>query len=266
MVKTQLFIAAALLSGVAIGYFVRPDAEELSHEERQNSAVAELFSDKGSEASLAALRARIAELESQLAARGDEAVTTESKTESKTDPTDGEAVVVDRRGPPTSAEIRERMARFEKEDPQRFAQMTNHFAQMRNRRRERAAMKIDFLSSVDTSTMGESARNIHTALQDLIARRDELEDRLHNPDLSDEERNELFEDMRQSEHEMRGLSRAERDNLFAQTAEALGLSGEDAEEFAATINDIIEATDGSFGMRGGPPPGPPPGSPPDRGL
>lgn len=259
MLRTQLFIAAALLSGVAIGYFAKPDPGEAGHEERQEAAVRALFSDKGDEASLAALRARIADLERRLAARGE--TNAAARTESKVEPgvtRPDEAARPERRGPPTAAEMRERMARFEKEDPQRFAQMTNHFAQMRMRRQERAAMKIDFLSSIDTSGMDESARQTHEALQGLIARREELEEKIHNLDLSDEERAGAFEELRRNGDAMRELNRAERDNLLAQTSAALGLSGEDAEELTETIKDIIEATEGSFGRgRGGPPPGMP---------
>lgn len=256
MVRTQLFIAAALLSGVAIGYFAKPDGEAVGHEDRQEAAVAALFSDKGDEASLSALRARIADLERQLAAR-DGAASTGSRI-AEEEPRREEGARSERRGPPTAEEMRERMARFEKEDPQRFAQMTNHFAQMRIRRQERAAMKIDFLSSIDTSGMDESARQTHEALQELIARREELEEQMHNPDLPDEERAQLFEEMFKNDRAMNRLNRAERDNLLAQTSEALGLAGEDAVELTETIKDILEATEGSFGgMRGGPPPGGP---------
>jgi len=258
MVRTQLFIAAALLSGVAIGYFARTDLEDSRHEEAQEAAVKALFSDKGDEASLMALRARISELERLLAERGETPSSTEKKIEGDDAGQRAKGEEGARRGPPTAAEMRERMARFEKEDPQRFAQMTNHFAQMRRRRSERAAMKIDFLSSIDTSDMDDAAREAHAEYQDLIARRDILEERIHNPDLTDEERAELFGEMRENDHAMRRLSQVERDNLLAQTAAIIGLTGDDAVELAETIKDIIEVTDGSSGMRGGPPP-PPPG-------
>jgi len=258
MIRTQLFIAAALLSGVAIGYFARTDSDVSVHEDSQEAAVKALFSDRGEEATLRALRARISELERLLAERGEKPAATEEKVEGGEEAPrekNGEGV---RRGPPTAAEMRERMSRFEKEDPQRFAQMTNHFAQMRRRRSERAAMKIDFLSSIDTSDMDDAAREAHVEFQDLIARRDEIEERIHNPELTDEERARLFGEMRENDMAMRRLSQVERDNLLAQTAAVIGLSGEDAVELAETIKDIIEVTDGSSGMRGGPPP-PPPG-------
>ena len=66
MIKHQMFIAAALLAGVAIGYFVKDEpipAEEPKTEEVAKKQVA----DKGEAASVRALRHRITELERLLA-------------------------------------------------------------------------------------------------------------------------------------------------------------------------------------------------------
>ena len=49
---------------------------------------------------------------------------------------------------------------------------------------------------------------------------------------------------------IRELSRAERDNLLVQTAEALGFQGDDAAEIMDTINSIYEATDSGWGWGG----------------
>ena len=66
MIKHQMFIAAALLAGVAIGYFVKDEpipVEEPTAEEIAKKPVA----DKGDEASVKALRRRSVELEKLLA-------------------------------------------------------------------------------------------------------------------------------------------------------------------------------------------------------
>ena len=256
MIRTQMFIGAALLAGVAIGYIAKPDRSAAAEPESDNAAaVATLFSDKGEEASLAALRARVAELEKLLAERNaasDEAVATEAAPRRE----EG------RRGPPSAAEMRERFARMEKEDPVRFAQMTNFFASMRRQRMARAQSKIDFLSAVDTSRMSASAKSTHDELQYLIASREELEERMQNPELSDDERRQLFEEMRETDMAIRELSGEERDNLIGQLLEGIGLEGEESVEVSDTIRSIIEATNAGGGMRGGPPPGmPPPGAP-----
>ena len=70
MVKTQMFIFAALISGVAIGYFVKPGESPAPTEPAEVETAKPLMENKGESASVAALRARIAELEGMLTARG----------------------------------------------------------------------------------------------------------------------------------------------------------------------------------------------------
>ena len=255
MLKSQMFIAAALFAGVAIGYFAKPERVAPAQGPEEAETVRKI-ADLGESASVKALRARIAELEKALAERrdGGEDAKPEAVKEASAGRGEGE-----RRGPPSAEEMRERFQKMEKEDPVRFAQMTNHFAKMRERRIERALSKIDFLSSVDTSGMSARAKKTHEDLQDAIARREELLERMHQQDLSDEDRRQAMEAMRENETAMRELNMAERANLLAQTAEALGLGAAEAAEMTATINDIFEATGG--GTRMGPPGPPPPGVP-----
>ena len=62
MIKHQMFIAAALLAGVAIGYFVK-DEPIVAGAPTAEIAPKKSVADKGEEASVRALRRRIAELE-----------------------------------------------------------------------------------------------------------------------------------------------------------------------------------------------------------
>jgi len=254
MIRTQMFIAAALLAGVAIGYVAKPErsaaAEPPSEADR---AVAALFADYGEEATIASLRSRISELERMLAEKESAKGGEEQKVEEEDRPRRRD----ERRGPPSMEEMRERFARMEREDPVRYAQMTNHFARMRQMRIERAQSKIEFLSSVDTSRMSSSAKRTHDDLQDLIARREELEAELHNPDIEEEDRRRIFEEMRRTDHEMRELNAVERDNLISQVALSMGLGEDDAVEVSETIKDILDVTDGQM-QQMPPPPGPPP--------
>lgn len=132
------------------------------------------------------------------------------------------------------------------------------------RRAQRAQSKIDFLSSIDTSVMNQQARETHEALQGLIAKREELEAKMFSPDTPDEDRQQLFQDMRETDRAIREKNDQERVNLLQQTAEALGLSGAEATEMVDTIGEIYEATSnrgwggpgpggpmGGFGGRGG---------------
>ena len=249
MIKHQMFIAAALFAGVAIGYFVKDEpipAEAPKVEEKTKRPVA----DKGEEATVKALRHRIAELERLLAEK-------DGKSEIAISNAVAEAVKM-RPPEPPRGNWRERMEEMKKNEPERYTQMTNRFAQWRRDRAAQARDKIDFLSSIDTSRMSAGAKKTHNALQDLIARREELEQQLHQEDLSDEERGRLMRELGDSHRELMRLNGEERKNLFDETAKGLGFTGADAKEFTATIQEVIEATDSGWGGRrhGGGPRGP----------
>ena len=258
MIKHQLFIAAALLVGVAIGYFVKDEpkasaAEPAKAEEKAKKPVA----DKGDEATVRALRRRIAELEKALAEQGETAETAVASAEPQ-------ARTPDR----PQQNWRERMEEMKKNEPERYNEMTNRMVQWRRDQAARARDKIDFLSSIDTSRMSAGAKKTHDALQGLIARRDNLEAQLQQEDLTDEERGTLMRELRESHRELQHLNAEERRNLLDETAKGLGFAGEDAKEFSATIQDVIEATDSGWGGRrhGGPRGGGPrgPGGPGGR--
>ena len=250
MIKHQMFIAAALLAGVAIGYFVKDEpipAEELTTEEVAKKPVA----DRGTEASVKALRRRVAELEKLLAEK-------DGKSEIAISNAVAEATKARPPEPPRGS-WRERMEEMKRNDPERYTQMTNRFAQWRRDRAAQARNKIDFLSSIDTSHMSAGARKTHAALQELIADREEIEVRLQDPDLSDEERGKLMRRLWESHGELQRLNDEERKNLISETARSIGFEGEDAEEFSATIREVIEATDSGWGehrRHGGGPRGP----------
>ena len=246
MIKHQMFIAAALLAGVAIGYFVKDEpipAEEPKAEEKAKKPVA----DKGDEASVKALRRRIAELERLLAEK-------DGASEIAISNAVAEAAKI-RPPEPPRGNWRERMEEMKKNDPERYTQMTNRFAQWRRDRAAQAQDRMEFLSSIDTSRMSAGAKKTHNALQDLIARREGLEQQLHQEDLSDEERGKLMGELHSTHHELMRLNGEERKNLFDETAKGLGFTGADAKEFTATIQEVIEATDSGWGgrhHRGGP--------------
>ena len=247
MIKHQMFIAAALLAGVAIGYFVKDEpipAEEPKTEKVEKKAVA----DKGEEASVKALRRRIAELEKLIAKKDGEseiAISNAVAEAAKTRPPE-----------PPRMNWRERMEEMKKNDPERYTQMTNRFAQWRRSRAEQARDKIDFLSSIDTSHMSAGAKKTHNALQSLIAKREDIEQQLQSPDLSDEERGKLMGELHSTHGELMRLNGEERRNLFEETARNLGFSGEDAKEVSATIQEVIRVTDGGWGGHHGRPRGP----------
>jgi len=257
MLKTQFFIAAVLIVGVAIGYFARPSDGVAVVDETSYVAKGKV-TDKGEAASVKALRRRIAELEKLLAENGVKAETAISNAVA--------GAVADVPGDRPRGNPREWMENLKKNDPERYTQMTNRFAQWRARRAERARNTVDFLSSIDTSHMSAGVKKTHDELQELIARREELEEQMHQENLSDDQRNQLFEQMRETDHAIRRLNQQERTNLIEETAKNLGFEGQDVKDISATIQEVIEATGGNGrgGFFGPPPGGPGPGGPGGR--
>ena len=256
MIRSQLFIAAALLAGVAIGYFTAGTPVPSAREESATVAK-KAISDRGEDASVKALRRRIAELEKLLA---------EKDGKSEVAISNAVAAALQNRPPePSRQNWRERMEEMKRNDPERYTQMTNRFAQWRRSRSEQARDKIDFLSSIDISRMSAGAKKTHNSLQDLIAKREEIEQQLHQEGLSDDERGKLMGELRSTHHELMRLNGEERRNLFEEAARNLGFAGEDVKEFSATIQDVIEATDSGWGGgRHGGHSGPPLGGPGGR--
>ena len=257
MIKHQMFIAAALLVGVAIGYFVKNEpvpAEEPKTETVEKKAV----TDKGDEATVRALRHRIAELEKALAAKDEHAEVAISNAVAATQARPPE---------PPRQDWRARMEEMRKNDPERYVQMTNRFAQWRRSRSEQARDKIDFLSSIDVSHMSAGAKRTHRALQDLIAKREEIEEQLQQPDMADDQRRPLMEQLHDMRHQIQRLNGEERMNLICEVTNSLGFEGEAATEIALTLKDVIQATDDGFEPHGGHHGGhrgPPPGGPRGR--
>ena len=238
--------AAALLAGVALGFCfgaATSATPEQTKAEREDAAKRPL-ADVGESASVKALRAQVADLKRRLAAAQATAAATNEVAVAASN---------DGRGQPRG-DPHEWMEDLKKNDPERYAQMTNRFARFRRRRLERQQRNLDFLASVDTSRMSASAKKTHAALQDAIARREELEEKIHQEGISDSERQELWGQIMAADRELRRLRHAERNNLFEATANALGFEGDDAREIVGTLKEVVESTENSW-RRMGPPPG-----------
>lgn len=275
-----IIAAAALAAGAGLGYALAPKAPaDGAADFPEPSASARSIADVGDGASLAALRARIAELERMLGAKSDEVGEAgEARTA---------AVLADlgipvektedgtyRLRQPTPEEMRKMMRegreRFRREHPEEVARFEENMRRMAERRANQVKSRIEFLASVDTSTMSESDKATHEEVQQLMARREELLARMQEDGITDDEREQVGRELFELDRTLRDKSGSEREILIRQTAEALGFTGEDAETVVGTIGEIIDATDsrGRFGPgpggpgpdgAGGPPPMPPPG-------
>lgn len=247
MIKTQMFIGAALIAGVAAGYFMRGESAAAkpasAAEAPAKVGLCGRIDDVGAKASVAALRARIAELEKQLS--------TVAAASSETGlPVAAEA--------PERAEMRprsfrEHMEQMKKNEPERYAQMTNRMATFARDRRNRTQGKLDFLASIDTSGMSAQAAANHQRYQELLVRREELLEDLRNESLTDDERRGLFQKMQEVNREMSEAGADERRNLLGEMAKNLGLEGEDSAALAETVEQVIDATS-HFGRPRRPPP------------
>ena len=234
-------VVISLLAGAAIGFCFAPSAgapKAAPEKTSPKKVKAESRPDEAAEKEMRVLRSRIKELEDMLAKQGVEVE--EMKEESSRR---------ERRDRPR--DCRADMERLNKEEPERYAQITNSMAQFRRHRLERAQSKIDFLSSIDTSRMSPAMLKVHSDLQDMIEKREAVEEKMRGfMDMTEEERREAFQEIGEIDGKIRELSRAERDNLLVQTAEALGFQGDDAAEIMDTIKSIYEATDSGWGWGG----------------
>lgn len=235
MIKQQLVIGAALIAGVAIGYFSAPQTPAPKAEEDLEFIADSPIAVGDNADVIEALRARISELESALLAipTNEVDVAGEVRQERR-----------ERRGFGNPGEWLETM---KKENPGEYAQMTNRFAQWRQSRVRQQQAKLDFFGSIDTSNMSASARANHEKLQDLIVKREELEAEMSSPDLSWEDRGKLFQEMWALDAEMRTANEIERKALLEETAAALGLKSEDAEALASTVREIYQNTENGWG-------------------
>jgi len=241
-------IGVAFVAAGAAGYILHP-AETPAHEaDASGKRSAAGIADKGEAAIVTALRLRVQNLEARLA---------DSRTSEETAVSNALARVESfRRDPPPGGPGRARLEELKKRDPVRFAQMTNRLAKMRQERKSRQEARVSFLSSVSTSNMIAQDRETHDEYQELLARREALEEQMHQPDITDDARHKLMDEIREVDQQMRTLGEAERKVLLGEVAQAIGMEGDAAAELVQTVSDVFDATEA-----GGGPPGPPPGGP-----
>ena len=246
--QNAIAVAAALLVGVLLGYFVPQLTSTAPEPEAKAGKATEKRRERNKQqsdhdADLNRLRARIRDLERQLAEQ-DAAASEEPVEQPATNRVEGTR----RFGPPTFAELEE----MRQNDPERYVQETNRIAQFRAGWQGRIQNQFDILASADTAHMTAKQRQVHEDYINLLARIDELGEQL-NPlaDVTEEQRKAAGQEMRESWHKLHELQRIERDTLLTQTANALGFRGRKAQEVVEGIKQVYEATGGGPWGRGG---------------
>ena len=260
--QSTVIALAALLVGAALGYFVPPlfsnaaePAEENAKEEAKvpgkRASRTRAQSSREHDTDLNRLRARIKDLERQLAERTE---TAEPVGGTSTNRVEGFRPFGH---PPTAAEMRARFEEMRERDPQRYTQMTNNMARWRTHRQARLQNQFDILASADTTHMTKEQRRVHETYQDLLVRQEELHELMNpnNTDVTDAQREAAFKEMREIGHKLHDLQRTERDTLLTQTANSLGLRGQQAHEVVTAIKAVYEATGGGHGRGWGRGPG-----------
>jgi len=231
MGKNSFLIAgAALLAGVAIGWTVKPVPAESKAAEVQESGLKK--------------KKRVADSP----ARVKNVTTVVTNVVQSTVTNTVEVAGNHPRGP---GDFMADLERMKKDEPERYATMTNRMAQFRNRMTQRTENKLDTLASIDTRGWSKSQIATHEKYQDLIAKRAELMEIIrHDSGATKEERDAAFGELRKLGRELHETSVKERNTLLDKTFQELGYSSSDAREIRETIKTIYSTTEEWGGHRG----------------
>ena len=228
--NTFLIAGAALLAGIAIGWTVKPVPAESNAAEVQDSGLKK--------------KKRIADSPARV-----KNVTTVVTNVVQSTVTNTIKVAESRpRGP---GDFMADLERMKKDEPERYASMTNRMAQFRNRMTQRTENKLDTLASIDTRGWSKSQIATHEKYQDLIAKRAELMEIIrHDSGATKEERDAAFGELRKLGRDLHETSAKERNTLLDKTFQELGYSSSDAREIRETIKTIYSTTEEWGGHRG----------------
>lgn len=228
--NTFLVAGAALLAGVAIGWTVKPAPAESNAAEVQESGLKK--------------KKRIADSSTRV-----KTVTTVVTNVVQSTASEANSVAPDRpRGP---GDFMADLERMKKEEPERYASMTNRMAQFRNSMVRRTENKLDTLAAIDTRGWSKSQIATHEKYQDLIAKRAELMEIIrHDSDATKEERDAAFGELHKLGRELHETSAKERNTLLDKTFQELGYSNSEAKEIRETIKTIYSTTEEWGGPRG----------------
>ena len=228
--NTFLIAGAALIAGIAIGWTVKPLPTEKTASEVYDSGLQK--------------KRRVADSSTCV-----KTVTTVVTNVVQSTVTNTVKVADDRpRGP---GDFMADLERMKKEEPERYASMTNRMAQFRNSMARRTESKLDTLAAIDTRGWSKSQIATHEKYQDLIAKRAELMEIIrHDSGATKEERDAAFGELHKLGRELHETSAKERNTLLDKTFQELGYSNSEAKEIRETIKTIYSTTEEWGGPRG----------------
>ena len=228
--NTFLVAGAALLAGVAIGWTVKPTPTENITAEVHDSGFKR--------------KKRVADSSTRVKIATTVVTNVVQSTVTNT-------VEVAGNRPRDPGDFMADLERMKKDEPERYASMTNRMAQFRNRMTQRTENKLDTLASIDTRGWSKSQIATHEKYQDLIAKRAELMEIIrHDSGATKEERDAAFGELRKLGRDLHETSAKERNTLLDKTFQELGYSSSDAREIRETIKTIYSTTEEWGGPRG----------------
>ncbi len=168
----------------------------------------------------------VAELQEQLAARDAELARLQAEIESRNN-----------RGPRQS--FQDRMAQLKEEDPERYAEIIKDRADRQQQMRYDQATRLATFVNMDTSDMSEEELANHNLLVEKLSNLWKVTGEF-DPETppNRETMRELFGSFR----EIGDMMDQERSYMLKQLGADVGLAGEDADNFTAYVEDIIEST------------------------
>lgn len=194
---------------------------------------------------LADAQKRIVELEGQVAKlRGDLTKKLAAKPATarpeKADNEDKDVIKITGGDMDVLGELKRRMPEEE------FSQTTNAMAQLKMKLVKKAKGRMDFLASIDTSSMTEEERKNHEHYLELMERKEAIAAKMKGiiPNVK------AIQEMVELEMEMRPAAKRERSTLVRQVAKELGYSGDDVNVIHDTLNNVYDCTGGGGGIAG----------------
>lgn len=143
--------------------------------------------------------------------------------------------------PPRQRESWEdRMARMKEEDPEGYEEMIQRREERQQEMRYNLAERTATIMDLDTSRMNDKELANHELLVEKMARIWELTEQFQDPEAAPNR--EAMRELRNELHEARPLMDQERTIMFKQLGNDLGYNNKDALDFAAHIEDIVDAT------------------------
>ena len=221
--NTCMIAGMALLSGIAVGWIVKPDGAAKAKVETKESGIRN--------------KQKISDSTTRIKTVTTIVTNTVHSTVTNT-------VEIERRRPQGPAGFMAELERMKNDDPERYASMTNRMAQFRRRMVQRTENKLETLASIDTTGWSKSQIETHEKYQDLIARREELFEIIRpESGASQQEREEAFSELRQIGPDLRETSEKERNTLLDKAFGELGYTNSDAAEIRETIKTIYSTTE-----------------------